>query len=88
MEPDGYFDSSGELPAEPEVFRPAHPIAIVGMACRFPKAEDLSAFWRLLEAGENGVTEGVPGSGVGRVGELFPDAEVQSESCRFGGYLA
>ena len=63
------------------------PIAIVGMACRFPGAEDLAAFWRLLEAGENAVTEGVPGSGVGRVGELFPDPEIQSEACRFGGYL-
>ena len=63
------------------------PIAIVGMACRFPGAEDLAAFWRLLAAGENAVTEGVPGSGVGRVGELFPDPEIQSEACRFGGYL-
>ena len=32
-------------------------IAIVGMACRFPGAADLPAFWRQLEAGENAVTE-------------------------------
>ena len=76
------FDSSNEQP-----FPSTQPIAIVGMACRFPGAEDLAAFWRLLEAGENAVTEGVPGSGVGRVGELFPDPEIQSEACRFGGYL-
>ncbi len=57
------------------------------MACRFPGAEDLDAFWRLLAEGQNAVTEGVPGSGVGRVGELFPDAAVQSEACRFGAYL-
>ena len=76
------FDSSDQQPSPP-----AQPIAIVGMACRFPGAEDLAAFWRLLEAGENAVTEGVPGSGVGRVGELFPDPEIQSEACRFGGYL-
>ncbi len=63
------------------------PIAIVGMACRFPGAENLDAFWRLLEAGESGVIEGEPGSGVGRIGELFPDAEVQSEACRFGAYV-
>ena len=67
---DGSFDPSGEPVPETGVGqqkgnRSAQPIAIVGMACRFPKAEDLSAFWRLLEAGENGVTEGVPGSGVG-----------------------
>ena len=70
-----------------ETVRAAEPIAVVGMACRFPGSEDLAAFWRLLAAGENAVTEGVPGSGVGRVGELFPDAEVQREACRFGGYL-
>ncbi len=61
-------------------------IAIVGMACRFPGAPDLPAFWRLLEAGVNAVSEGVPGSGVGRVGQLFPNA-VQSKACRFGAYL-
>ncbi len=62
------------------------PIAIVGMACRFPGAPDIPAFWRLLEAGENAVSEGVPGSGIGRVGQLFPEA-VQSKACRFGAYL-
>ena len=76
MGPEGYRDSSGE------------PIAIVGMACRFPGAPDLAAFWRLLAAGENAVTEGVPGSGVGRVGELLSDAAVQSEACRFGAFVA
>ena len=63
------------------------PIAIVGMACRFPGARNLSDFWRLLETGRNAVIEGVPGSGVGRVGELFPDPSVQNEACRFGAYL-
>ncbi len=33
----------------------AEPIAIVGMACRFPGAEDLPSFWRLLEKGEDAV---------------------------------
>ncbi len=79
MEP---FDTSKKRP-----YPSTQPIAIVGMACRFPGAEGLSAFWRLLAAGENAVIEGIPGSGVGRIGELFPEAEVQSEACRFGGYL-
>ena len=65
---------------------PEQPIAIVGMACRFPGAGGLESFWRLLEAGGNAVTEGVPGSGVGRVGELFGDA-VESEACRFGAFV-
>ena len=68
-------------------FPSREPIAIVGMACRFPGAPDLSAFWRLLERGTNAVTEGVPGSGVGRIGDLYPDAEVQSDACRFGAFI-
>ena len=63
------------------------PIAIVGMACRFPGAPDIPAFWRLLEAGENAVSEGVPGSGVGRWGQIFGDDAVQSEGCRFGAFV-
>ena len=63
------------------------PIAIVGMACRFPGAEDIAAFWRLLEAGGNAVQEGVPGSGIGRIGELFPEDTGQIDACRFGAYL-
>ena len=88
MRSDGNFDPSEETePGTPATSRPGEPIAIVGMACRFPHAVGLPAFWRLLESGENAVSEGVPGSGVGRVGVLFPDADVQSEACRFGAYL-
>ena len=63
------------------------PVAIVGMACRFPQADGLDAFWDLLDNGVNAVTEGVPGSGIGRIGELFPDADVRARACRFGAYL-
>ena len=63
------------------------PIAVVGMACRFPGAPDVPAFWRLLDTGASAVTEGVPGSGVGRVGELFADRAVQNEACRFGAFI-
>ena len=62
-------------------------IAIIGMACRFPGADDIDAFWSLLEAGGNAVQEGVPGSGFGRVGMLFPDDTGQINACRFGAYL-
>ena len=63
------------------------PVAVVGMACRFPGANDVASFWRLLEAGGNAVAEGVPGSGVGRIGELFRDVDVQNESCRFAAFV-
>ena len=64
------------------------PIAIVGMACRFPGANGIPAFWQLLEAGGNAVTEGTPGSGAGRMGELFPDADVQNDACRFCAFVS
>ena len=64
----------------------SEPIAIIGMACRFPGADDIASFWRLLERGVNAVTEGVPGSGVGRVGQLFPD-DGANRACRFAGFL-
>ena len=63
------------------------PVAIVGMACRFPGAENLDAFWRLLECGGNAISEGEPGSGNGRLGELFPDDAVRKPACRFGGFV-
>ena len=77
MKPDKSFGSSVS----------DQPIAIVGMACRFPNAPNISAFWRLLESGQNAVTQGSPGSGVGRVGTLFPNAEVQNDACRFGAFV-
>ena len=66
---------------------PAEPIAIIGMACRFPGAPDLDAFWRLLEAGENSITEGDPGSGIGRFGQIFPYTDVAGDASRFAGLL-
>ena len=59
------------------------PIAVIGMACRFPGAPTLGAFWQLLTRGGNAVQEGVAGSGVGRMAELFPTADIQNEACRF-----
>ena len=67
---------------------PSAPVAIVGMACRFPGGPDLAAFWRLLSDGKTAVTEGVPGSGVGRVGQvLFPDGPAEWDACRFGAFV-
>ena len=37
------------------------PIAIVGIACRFPGAENVEAFWRLLRDGVDAITEVPPG---------------------------
>ncbi|NMO19735.1 SDR family NAD(P)-dependent oxidoreductase [Pyxidicoccus fallax] len=35
----------------------SEPIAIVGLACRFPKAPDAEAFWRVLQEGTDCVTD-------------------------------
>ena len=58
------------------------PIAVIGMACRFPLANNLAAFWQLLKEGKNAVIEGEPGSGEGRIGKMFRDANVP-DACRF-----
>ena len=62
------------------------PIAIVGMACRFAGADDLAAFWNLLESGTNAVQKGTPGSGEGRIGKIFSNP-VENTACHFGSYL-
>ena len=53
-------------------------IAIVGMGCRFPGADDPLAFWRQLEAGVDSVTEGrdESGSWFGAFGDPAADDPV------------
>ncbi len=72
----------------PDGTRPAfQPIAIVGMACRFPGSRSLSDFWRQLVAGENAVVEGPPGSVIGRTGRLFPESGTRNEILRYGAFV-
>ena len=71
----------------PQVPARGEPIAIVGMACRFPGAPNISALWRLLESGQNAVTEALPGSGVGRVRELFSNTTNPGDACRFCAFV-
>ncbi len=73
--------------SEQRVTQAGEPIAIVGMACKFPGAPDLESFWQLLMEGGNAVSEGVPGSGEGRVGEIISDSQVQNEACRYGAFV-
>ena len=60
-------------------------IAIVGMACRFPGAPDLDAFWRHLEAGEDAVTDGRGDSGAW--GGFAKDLPVEYAAYRQGGFV-
>ena len=47
------------LQAELEALKKAQsePIAIVGMSCRFPGAQDIESFWQLLRNGVDAITE-------------------------------
>ncbi len=60
-------------------------IAIVGMACRFPGASDLSAFWRQLEKGENAVADG-RGNSRSWTGALGNEG-TQESIYRIGGFV-
>ena len=57
----------------------AEPVAIVGMACRFPGGPDLAAFRELLASGGDAVTRGRPDG-------LFVDAETEADR-PFGAYV-
>ena len=72
--------------AESETRR-TEPIAIVGMACRFPRAPNSERFWRLLENGEDAITE-VPPSRWKLEDYYDPDPEAPGKmSTRWGGFL-
>ena len=72
---------------EPSHSAPVEPVAIVGMACRFPGAPDIPSFWNLLESGGNAVLDGVPESGPNRLEELFKDARNLQTACRYCAYV-
>ncbi len=68
--------------------RANEPIAVVGLSCRFPGAEDAEAYWRLLRDGVDAVTE-TPSSRWS-VADLYdPDPDAPGKlATRWGGYLA
>jgi acyl transferase domain-containing protein/acyl carrier protein len=79
-EPTGSAD-----PAAPAV---GEPIAVVGMACRFPGAPDLEAYWRLLRDGVDAITE-VPADRWDVAALFDPDASRPGMmSTKWGGFLA
>ncbi|KAG6026762.1 Type I Iterative PKS [Claviceps citrina] len=52
----GHVDSNGT----PDATYPPNSVAIVGMACRFPGADDPDEFWKLLRSGASMVKEAPP----------------------------
>src|SRR5215475_4696588 len=64
------------------------PIAIIGMACRFPgSANDPMAFWRLLRDGRDAITE-IPSDRWPIDKYYDPDADAPGKMyTRYGGFL-
>ena len=67
--------------------RMTEPIAVIGMACRFPQSDGLEAYWNLLESGRSAVVEGDPGSGTGRIGQIFADVPAQNKASRYAAFI-
>jgi 3-oxoacyl-(acyl-carrier-protein) synthase len=63
------------------------PIAIIGMACRFPGAESLDAFWQLLKDGVDAITEVPPARWDADL--LYdPDSQAPGKmNTRWGGFV-
>ncbi|MYV56335.1 beta-ketoacyl synthase N-terminal-like domain-containing protein, partial [Streptomyces sp. SID3212] len=79
--PGGTAGPDGPTPAPGEVG-----IAVVGMACRFPGAPGLTAFWEQLTAGTDAVTEVPPGRWD--TARLYrPTYEPGRSVSRWGGFL-
>lgn len=65
----------------------AEPIAIVGMGCRFPGAQDVDGFWRLIRDGVSSVSE-VPASRWDADAFYDPSGEVAGKmSTKWGAFV-
>ena len=63
------------------------PLAVVGMACRFPQAENSEAYWELLDRGGDAITE-VPPERWDVEHWYDPDPQVPGKMVtRWGGFL-
>lgn len=63
------------------------PIAIIGMGCRFPGANDLESFWHLLRDGVDAITE-IPSERWDKQDYYDSDPTIQGKaSSKWGGFL-
>ena len=74
-----------EPESRPMVQREEDGIAIVGMACQFPGAPHIAAFWHQLEAGTDAVTDGRGNSGSWS--DLAEDLPTEYAAYRQGGFV-
>lgn len=75
-----------ELRAQLEALR-SEPIAVVGMACRFPGADNVEGYWQLLEEGREAITE-VPADRWDADRHFDPDPEAKGKMySKRGGFI-
>jgi thioester reductase-like protein len=82
-----YLDDPDPLVAEAPEVSPDEPIAVVGLACRFPGAPDPEAYWRLLLEGRDAVSL-IPPSRWDREAWYDPDPDAPGRTyVREGAFL-
>ena len=82
-----FLHAPATVEAPAPVVDAAAPIAIVGMACRFPGAPDLDAFWDLLAEGRDAITE-TPADRWSTDALYDPDPDAPGKlATRWGGFL-
>lgn len=76
-----------EPQAEHDGVKQSEPIAIVGIACRLPKANSVDEYWQLLDAGIDAITE-VPASRWDRDAYYQPGPAVPGKAyTKWGGFV-
>ncbi|WP_348918718.1 beta-ketoacyl synthase N-terminal-like domain-containing protein, partial [Adonisia turfae] len=79
--------NQGNLSKKTSIDRAVEDIAIIGMACHFPQADDLESFWHLLQSGQDAITE-VPPSRWNWQDFYDPIPAPDKTYSRWGGFLS
>ncbi|MEU7134112.1 beta-ketoacyl synthase N-terminal-like domain-containing protein, partial [Streptomyces sp. NPDC046261] len=79
-------NTSGTNTPEENLTQDDH-IAVVGLACRLPRAAGPAEFWRLLSRGESAIGEVPPGRWPQDVAPAAELSDEQKDRTRWGGFL-
>jgi|GEM_PF-1407354 len=74
-------------PTDPSTRNETEPIAIIGVAGRFPGAADIEKFWANLTDGKSTITEVPQSRWNWRHYGDFTASELHNEVCRWGGFI-
>ncbi|MFG6100258.1 SDR family NAD(P)-dependent oxidoreductase [Leptothoe sp. ISB3NOV94-8A] len=79
--------NQGNLSKKTSIDGAVEDIAIIGMACHFPQADDLESFWHLLRSGQDAITE-VPPSRWNWQDFYDPVPAPDKTYSRWGGFMS